>query len=257
MYHVLTGGEQVSGILKSFMALCLCLVCLTDHALAGMIRHQETTRRFAAGAGSDIERAFVTFTAYNDFAWADGQLSSNITHYEKDQSGYLVKYATGRVVQVYVTLAGGSITAGNRTTQGAISAVGTEGYGLLNGIVTCVGVWSYGVFNITIAIAGCDPRLNYEIVMFGNRDNITMADRLTTATISDVSSFRNTSTPGASFAGEADAAVVIANGYNTVTGYVARFSGVKSGDDGDMLITISSPTDRQYMNAMILSASRW
>ena len=79
---------------------------------------------------------------------------------------------------------------------------------------------------------------------------------MTTTTISDVVSFTNASTPGATFSGETDPAVTIVNGDNTVNGYVARFTNVNSGADGDMLITVSSPTGRFYANALMLRATQ-
>lgn len=236
------------------MLFCIALITfLHSSGQAATIRHKGTLNRFTH---QPIERSYAIFTAYNDFSWASGQLSSNITLYEKDQSGFLKKYATGQAVPVSLALVGGGLVEVNRT-QGAIASSNTEGYALFNGMVTCTGVWSYDVADATITLTGMDPRLNYEVVVFGNRDDVGMVDRLTTMTISDVSSFRNTSTPGASFSGEADPAVTIANGYNRVTGYVARFTDMKPGDDGDALITISSPTNKYYLNAIMLTANRY
>lgn len=234
--------------------VCIALITsLHSFGHAATIQRYKTVNRFTH---QPIERAFATFTAYNDVAWATGQLSSNITQYEKDQSGLLKNYATGQAVPVYIVMVGGNLVEGNRT-QGAISDSGTEGYALFNGMVTCTGVWSYDAADATIMLTGLDPRLDYEIGIFGNRDDVLSASRLTTITISDVWSFRNSSTPGATFSGEADPAVTIANGYNTVTGYVARFTAVKSGDDGDVVITISSSSAKYYLNAFMLKASRY
>lgn len=236
------------------MPFCLALI-ISLHSLghAATIQRAKTVNRFTC---QPIERAFATFTAFDDVAWASGQLSSNITQYEKDQSGVLENYFTGQAVPVRVALAGGNIVEGNRT-QGAISNSNTEGYALFNGIVTCTGVWSYDAANATITFTDLDPRLDYEVVVFGNRADALSADRLTTTTISDVLSFRNTSTPGATFSGEADPAVTIAHGDNTVTGYVAHFTAVKSGNDGDIVMIISSPTAKYYLNAIMLKASRY
>lgn len=232
--------------------ICLTLVIsLCSFGYADSVCRKDTVSRFMR---LPIGRTFTTFTAYNDFSWAGGQLNSNITRHEKDQSGYLTRYADGQALPVNIVIVGGDLVEGNRT-QGAISNSNTEGYTLFNGRMTCTGVWSYAASNATVTLTGLDPRLDYEIVVFGNRDNIGAISRLTTITISDVSSFRNTSTPGATFTGEADPAVTIANGYNTVTGYVAWFADVKSGDDGDILITISSPTNQYYTNAFMLKAN--
>ena len=155
-----------------------------------------------------------------------------------------------------ITIAGGFIDEINTPIQGSDANSGTDAYSVFNGIVNSLGVISAGsgAANITITLTGLDPNLSYEFVLFGNRNNAPYTDRLTTTAISDVESFTNSSTPGATFTGPSDPSVTIVNGDNTTNGYVARFTNINPGADGDMLITVSSADDHFYANALMLKA---
>jgi len=196
------------------------------------------------------------FTAYNDLLWSTGQANTRITLYTTGQNGLLKDYFTGTNTPVTLTIAGGYIDYCNIPVQGCNANSGTDAYAVFNGIVNSEGLISYSGSNLTFAFAGLDPDLNYEFVLFGNRNNTSYTNRMTTATISDVVSFTNASTPGADFSGETDTAVTIVNGYNAVNGYVARFTNINVGADGDMLFTVSSPTGQFYANALMLRATQ-
>src|SRR3990172_4187703 len=196
------------------------------------------------------------FTAYNDLSWSAGQVNTMITLYTTGQNGLLKDYFTGTNTSVTLTIAGGYIDSSNTLVQGSNANSGTDAYTVFNGIVNSEGLISYSGPDITFTFTGLDPNLNYEFVLFGNRDNTSYTNRMTTTTISEVESFTNASTPGATFSGATDPAVTIVNGDNTVNGYVARFTNVNSGADGDMLITVSSPTGQFYANALMLRATQ-
>ena len=193
------------------------------------------------------------FVAYNDLAWASGQINSNITTYTTGQNGLLKDYATGIDTTVTLTVAGGYIDA-TTLTQGSNANNGTDAYTVFNGIMNGMGLISYGATNLTFSFTGLDPNLTYEFVLFGNRDNASYTTRMTTTAISDVAYFTNTSTPGTDFSGPSDPSVTIVNGYNTVNGYVARFTNINPGPDGDLLITVSSDDSHFYANALMLKA---
>lgn len=192
------------------------------------------------------------FTAYNDLSWSTGQANTRITLYTTGQNGLLKDYFTGTNTPATLTIAGGYIDYCNILAQGGNANSGTDAYAIFNGPVDSAGLISYSGTNLTFAFAGLDPDLNYEFVLFGNRNNTSYTDRMTTTTISDVVSFTNASTPGADFSGETDPAVTIVNGDNTVNGYVARFTNINLGADGDMLFTVSSPNGQFYANALML-----
>ncbi|MDG6027332.1 MAG: hypothetical protein E3K40_11615 [Candidatus Brocadia sp.] len=217
-----------------------------------------------AGAVSNEATVTVTvvsdthvFTAYNDLSWSTGQVNTNITLYTTGQNGLLKNYFTGLNTPATLTIAGGYIDTNGTPFQGSNANSGTDAYTVFNDIVNGGGlIGHFSATNITFTFTGLDPNLNYEFVLFGNRNDASYTNRSTTTTISDITSFTNTSTPGATFAGSTDPAVTIVNGYNTVNGYVARFTDIKPGTDGDLLITVTSPTNQFYANALMLRATQ-
>ncbi|MBE7444973.1 MAG: cadherin-like domain-containing protein [Planctomycetia bacterium] len=142
------------------------------------------------------------FTAYNDFLWIAGQVNTRITLYTTGQNGPLKDYFTGMDIPVILTIAGGEINFCNAQVQGSNAINGTDAYTVFSDIVNSEGLISYSGQNLTFAIAGLDPNLDYEFVLFGNRNNTSYDSRMTINTIADVVSFTNTSTPGADFQGQ-------------------------------------------------------
>ena len=125
------------------------------------------------------------FVAYNDLSWSTGQVNTNITVYTAGQSGLLKDYATGTDTAVTVSIAGGYVNATTQT-QGSSANSGTDAYNVFNGIVDGLGLISYTAANLTFTFSDLDPSLSYELVLFGNRNNSSYTDRLTTITLSDV-----------------------------------------------------------------------
>ncbi|MBN1671303.1 MAG: lamin tail domain-containing protein [Kiritimatiellae bacterium] len=200
-----------------------------------------------------------TFVAYNDFSLVPGDLTYNITWYAPEQAGYLKDYSTGQDTEVYLTVNGGGAV---HTDQGTGPNAGTDAYSVFDGKVTLKGLVSYGVPDMTVRLTGMDPQVSYELVLFGNRAVDSYTTRLTQTVISDVAGFVNDSTPGvtigtASTAGDSS---TICNGANTANGFVARYSSINPGTDGDMLITVqdggSASPPQFYINAMMLRAGR-
>ncbi|MBN1676691.1 MAG: fibronectin type III domain-containing protein [Kiritimatiellae bacterium] len=196
------------------------------------------------------------FTAYNDLAGSTGQLNTRITTYTRGQSGPLVDYDTANAVPV--TLRVGSGGAGPYLTQGADAGAGTDADAVFGGKVDCAGVISYSDDSLTLTFTGMSTNLLYDVVVFGNRHAASYTDRITKIAIRDMAYFRNTSTAGTRFAGEADPSTAIVNGYNTGTGYVGRFTDVEPGPDGDVVIEIydneSPQRPKFYANAVRLRA---
>ncbi|MBN1669646.1 MAG: lamin tail domain-containing protein [Kiritimatiellae bacterium] len=194
-----------------------------------------------------------SFTAYNDLAWASGQLSANITTHTRSQTGFLVDYDTGR--QTAVTLAvnsGGSSTVPDR---GAPASAGTDADTVFGGKVDCTGLIEYGAA-LDLTFAGLDAALRYEVVLFGNRDNPLYTDRTAIVTISSADAFSNASTPGVGLGttSMADDTATVVNGYNTQNGHVARFRNVAPGADGVFTISVSGAT--YYVNALMLRTAQ-
>ncbi|MBN1673701.1 MAG: lamin tail domain-containing protein [Kiritimatiellae bacterium] len=192
------------------------------------------------------------FTAYNDLLWLSGQTTYRITTYTSGQSGALIDYGTGHALPAVLTVAGGEPNVAS--PFGALSQPGTDAAQVFSNRVDCLGVIQYASENLTLQLSGLDPGTRYEFVLFGNRNNANYTDRYSTATISGAAGFANASTPGAKVTTTAvpDDTTIITNGYNTLTGYVARFTQIDPGPDGTFLVTVSDNTSRFYANALML-----
>ena len=191
------------------------------------------------------------FTAYNDFYVTTGEPTANITGYTRSQSGLLVDYATGSNAPVTLGLnSGGS----GPLVQGALSVAGKDAYNVFNGKVGGVGLIGYGDPDLVVTLSDLESSLEYEVILFGNRDVAGYTTRLTTTTLSGAEAFSNESTPGATFSGVSDPATTICNGYNTSAGYVARYTDIRPGPDEQITLTIGSNATKFYINAIRVRA---
>ncbi|MBN1669821.1 MAG: lamin tail domain-containing protein [Kiritimatiellae bacterium] len=192
------------------------------------------------------------WTAYNDLAWFSGQHTLNITRYSNagTTNGGMVDYQSGAGVGVSLSVAGGGGLVNEPPSH---PASGTDAYSVFNGMVDCDGYMGYKE-NLTLAFTGLDPGLRYEFVIYGNRAEPSYTDRTMLTTIRDVTTFRNTSTPGAQISGSDDDSTLVYCGDNTANGYVARFTNIDPGTDGDMTITVEDNTTKFYANALMLRA---
>ena len=209
------------------------------------------------------------FQTYNDFSWNEGQLTENITRYTTDSgpgdppdgsSGFLIDYESGEQTSVALSVEGGHWNGENHVaTHGALSRPGTDAYEIFNGIVDASGVLSYpGARAVVLSFSGLDPSFEYEVVLFSNRDRPDYTDRLTRYTVCGVEGLTNESSLGATFMDASDESTTVPGGYNTENGFVARFTGLKSGCDGRFSVIVSdggsTKPDKHYLNAMRL---RW
>jgi len=113
---------------------------------------------------------------------------------------------------------------------------------------------------IDCVLTGLNPAKIYTVVLTGARGNASYTTRIARTAISDVDSFTNASSAGTTFSGPSDPTDEFNTGDNTTasTGYVARFTNVRPGADGDMTITAgvgggAANTGRQwYMNQLKL-----
>ena len=210
-------------------------------------------------------RAPALFTAYNDFAWAAGQLNSNITTHTTaagggggDGGGTLVDFATGQPTGVYLAITGGAYYGDWQAALGNLSAPGTDAYQVFQDRVDCHGSINYAAAELVLAFAGLDPAARYEAVVFGNRDSATFSNRMTTVFIEGAASFLNASTPGAIITGLEGATTTIASGDNTAAGQVARYTYVRCAPDGTFRLRVpgadASEQSKYYLNALMLRA---
>lgn len=178
--------------------------------------------------------------AYNDCVWEATQpKAANVTTFgigstcPWPSTGRLIDFNSGQQTNVTVALT----QNGGVTWQPSISGGGTDtnpdtdAYSVFGGICNLLGVIYYGSsgWYVDLEISGLDPAKSYEFVTTSNRNGSTYLDRLTKYTISGADSFTNASTPGATISG---ASTTFCTGYNTVNGYVARWTGIRPGTDG-------------------------
>ena len=202
------------------------------------------------------------FTAYNDFAWTNGQPNANITTLTRGQSGNLLNYQNGSSTGVVLGVDDGG--AGpiflNRASFEGHPTAGTDAYTVFNGKVDAHGYLEPGTKDLTLTLNGLSPSTRYEVVLYGNAGVVvygsggyTYAGRESAITISGAASFENRSTPGADFPGAAYPMTTIAAGYNTLDGHLARFDNIDPGSDGRITITVSHYyRTKFYLNALAL-----
>ena len=203
----------------------------------------------------EAETAY-TWKAYNDGAYIDGQISTNITTYESftnGDGGLLMKYADG--TNTFVTVAiNTSGTVSEQTSSsyyGAETDAGTDAYTTFHDYVNIVGGARLGTASsyITLTFTGLDSSKKYTFATTANRADSDYTDRITIFTISDIDAATNGSTSGTDISTTSitDDTTSFCTGYNTENGYVARWTGIQPGSDGDFVVKFSvDSTDTNY-----------
>ncbi|MBN1672851.1 MAG: fibronectin type III domain-containing protein [Kiritimatiellae bacterium] len=197
---------------------------------------------------TDPAQASGTWSAYHDLGWLSGQPAANITT-GAGGTVELVRHDTGRGTGVMLA---GSYAGSVADNAAGAPTRGTDADAVFGGIVDCDGFIYFKTDPITLTFRGLETNATYEVVVFGNRAGGYL-DRLASVTISRAAAWENASTPGADFAGTADASVTICNGENTDNGFVARFRGVAPGADGEFTLTLAlGGGGTAYFNALAL-----
>ena len=201
--------------------------------------------------------AAQTVTSYNDLAWGTGQLNTNITTFTSPNggsgllsSGPLKDFATGNATAVTMTVTGGTYSGAGQATQGADPTMG-DAFTAFDGKVNGLGVLSYidmAGSNLVITFTNMSPNKVYDLTFFADR-NANGWDRASLVTLSGQDSFVNTSSVasdnpdttnypgGVLFTGPTSPETRLPSA--NPNGYVARFSNIKSGGDGTVVLTIS------------------
>ena len=194
--------------------------------------------------------ASADFIAYNDAV--HGGTGGNTTIYSaymgdgggfEDPDGFLKDFNTGLFTSVHVDMTGSNISGSNSAAPDA----GTDAHDafILTGGVN-LGDWSTSYNSSStdwfyqVAFTGLDPSKTYEFVTTANRNSASYAgdgasSRWTKFSITGADTYTNSSTPGVV---EISPDVVRFNtGYNTVNGYVARWSGITAADGSFAVIS--------------------
>jgi len=242
---------------------------LTDSGLSPNTTYHYKIRATNAAGGSaysapvseKTDRSSTSpFTAYNDLAWTNTQTADNITTYTLNQNGALVDYESGDVLDVTLTVNNGA--SGPYLSQGVDPAGGTDADQVFGGIVDCAGLLGYTTSELTLTVAGMEPTMRYELVLFGNRGVSGYEGRTTIAILEGAPGFENGSTTGATVqtTSQPDDTTVIGNGNNTANGWVARYERIDPGSDGEVLLRMpawsgTGDAGRYYVNALMLKAT--
>jgi hypothetical protein len=159
----------------------------------------------------------------------------------------LKDFTTGLDTGVTLTVTGGEFIGSGQATQGANPSIG-EAFTIFNGKVSTIGVISYvnQVANsLLLTFNGLKPSQTYDLAFFAHRDFYGW-DRASLVTLSGQDAFTNTSSVTTDNPSEAGG-VIFSGPTDTSTrlpadndkGYVARFSNIDPGSDGQVTLTIS------------------
>ena len=236
---------------------------LTLHAAGGMVANTTIYVRFNRPTAGSAEGNIVHtadglvpqtvavsgtavsgWTAYNDCAGGSDGDVTNFTIESGSTTGYLKNYYNGASTPVTVTISthnSPSIQTGDY--GGTETAEGTDAYNTFHDFVDIVGVTQYGSstgWYIDLTFTGLDPAKTYTFATSANRAGTSSttppySDRITKFTLSDDDGASNASTPGTTISADSHS-VSFVTGNNTTAGYVARWSGIQPGADGDFTV---------------------
>ncbi len=195
--------------------------------------------------------ANAQWTAYNDLIYSSTNghpaLQPNVTTYNignnspGPSTGELKDKATGTSTGVTATLtqSGNVVWQPDATTGGSDCNSGTDARSVFDPATTAslMGTVYYGSTGwwVDVTFTGLNPTKLYTFVTTANRNDATYTDRLTKYTISGADAFTNASTAGTTIGG-GGASTTFCTGYNTVNGYVARWTGINPGADGSFSV---------------------
>jgi hypothetical protein len=183
----------------------------------------------------------IDWEAYNDCV--HGGSPANATIYSaymgdgggfEDPNGYLKNYSTAIDLPVWVEMTGSNISG----STSAAPAAGTDAYNVFDGKVN-LGDWSTSYNSSSspwyyqVVFTGLDPAKTYEFVTTANRNSASYGgagtgSRWTRFSIIGADTYTNASSAGTV---EVTPDVVKMNtGYNTVNGYVVKWTGISAAD---------------------------
>ena len=196
--------------------------------------------------------AQADFTAYNDLVWNSAYAptpNANATLYTIGEgspgpsTGLLKDITTGASTGVTATLTQNASVRyqPDNTGGGTECNAGTDATNIF-GTPANVGVQGVVYYSDTVgwyvdlAFTGLNPSKTYEFVTTANRNGGSgYNDRTTKFTLSDADAFANLSSAGVTI-GDAGASATFCTGNNTAAGYIARWTGIQAGADGDFSV---------------------
>ena len=150
----------------------------------------------------------------------------------------LKNFATGTNTAVTVTVTTSGTVASQLSSDqvGAETNSGTDAYNTFHGIANMVGGERLGTSSsyIDLTFSGLSASSTYTFATTANRADDTYTDRITKFTLSDADAATNASTAGVTVTDNLN--ISFCTGYNTVNGYVARWTDINPGSDGDFSV---------------------
>ena len=219
--------------------------------------------------------AEISFVAYNDLAWRFDQPATAITAFTSPDggsglpaSGRLVDFAGGQDTGVTLTVNGGLFNGPTHAAVGRPLPTDSDADLLLGGRVNALGSISYvnaPDSPLILTLTGLDPAALYAVVFHGDRAAYGW-DRASLVTLVGAQGFINTSSEahdnpepgsnGALFSGPDDPSTRLPA--DNVNGYVARFTEIQAGEDGEIRLMIDAGNEGtqrgKYASAVMLQA---
>jgi len=205
----------------------------------------------AVGAGFTPARADAAWSAYNDCVYLDGQLNTNITTIACETSASdepLVNYADGAPIpDVTVTVEASGVFLS--VEPGANAVAGTDAYDTFNGIADMIGLIRMNDEDdyINLTFKGLDPTKTYTFATTADRGRNAPGYiiRRTRFMLQGAEGAVNASTSGAeiSTTNFQDDTIIFSTGYNTENGYVARWTNIQPGADGEFTVNFTIAYD--------------
>ena len=208
-------------------------------------------------AQDDVEaETLYSWRAFNDSYVGTGEPSTNITSVAlstASSSNALKKYSDGTTISgVTFTVAVSSVTAQNSDDYGGEAASGTDAYNVFHGIAQLIGggKFSSGSSYVYITFSGLDPAKTYTFATTANRNDSDYTARMTKFLLTDATTATNASTSGVtkSTTTFTDDGTTFCTGYNYTNGYVARWTGIQPGSDGDFQLQVTNVSDTPTTN---------
>jgi hypothetical protein len=239
-------GSSVPGHPGGWRRWVAASACL---ALAGAAALQPTT----ASAAPGDEAGWIAFVDANGDVTTNSTVPEALTLTSPTGSGTLKRIADGTEI-AGVQVAASRTDAVTKSASGTDAAAGTDASTVFGGVVDLAGQLSLPLGNsTTLAFTGLDPDRDYTLVTTANRDRSGHADRQTTFALQGAADFTNASSTGTQASADGSA-ITFSTGYNTVAGYVARWTGVEPGPDGEIRLasTVAGPADDAFGAAAVM-----
>lgn len=197
----------------------------------------------------------VGFTAYNDFQ-TSFTADANVTHYALGgTANALTDHATGLALPVTMTVnsvnvqAGGGGPAADITVGDSASIFGGK-------VDTSGSVLWYGTvsnWSADLVFANLNPSASYTFAGVLDRGNATYANkRWTAVSISGADAFTYASSSGTT---QIDSSKVVIDSYNSLLGYVAKWTDINPGTDGSFTVHFTYATSAEIPAAYLAGSS--